>query len=270
MGFFIPLAIGGAKLLGTGAGLTAAGVGLTNLTTQLFPGLPKAVGQDIKSRAGKEVSGFDRSTGQIDYSPTEWLTSVAFGQNLSQLNEATQKASDLQILNSTSDDETLRSELKAAGLDTSEVELRKTESPDNYSARLKTLADKLDRYKAARIENVDPSKLVGEGGRLLSTSEIDAAVTNHRKADPDGPIQRARRAENRDITRHQDSQNLIALQFANSAADRQADREYRRDQQAYQNRRLDLQEARLDRKDRQAAIQQMIAGLAQMGASIAI
>ena len=31
-----------------------------------------------------------------------------------------------------------------------------------------------------------------------------------------------------------------------------------------------LKEARLDRKDRQAAIQQMMAGLAQMGASIAI
>ena len=66
------------------------------------------------------------------------------------------------------------------------------------------------------------------------------------------------------------SDKLLAMQFANSAADRQADREYRRDQQAYQNRKLDMQEARLDRKDRQAAIQQMMAGLAQMGASIAI
>ena len=64
--------------------------------------------------------------------------------------------------------------------------------------------------------------------------------------------------------------DLLALQFANSAADRQADREYRRDQQAYQNRKLDMQEARLDRKDRQAAIQSMMAGLAQLGASIAI
>lgn len=37
-----------------------------------------------------------------------------------------------------------------------------------------------------------------------------------------------------------------------------------------QMRREDAKEARLERKDRQAAIQQMIAGLAQMGASIAI
>jgi len=79
-----------------------------------------------------------------------------------------------------------------------------------------------------------------------------------------------RKAEVKEESRYRDSQDLIALQFANSAADRQADREYRRDQQAYQNRKLDLQEARLDRKDRQAAIQQMMAGLAQLGASIAI
>ena len=37
-----------------------------------------------------------------------------------------------------------------------------------------------------------------------------------------------------------------------------------------QMRREDAKEARLERKDRQAAIQQMMAGLAQMGASIAI
>ena len=37
-----------------------------------------------------------------------------------------------------------------------------------------------------------------------------------------------------------------------------------------QMRKEDAREARLDRKDRQAAIQQMMAGLAQMGASIAI
>jgi hypothetical protein len=60
------------------------------------------------------------------------------------------------------------------------------------------------------------------------------------------------------------------MQLEDNAEGRRADRELRRDQQAYQNRALDLKEARLDRKDRQAAIQQMMAGLAQMGASIAI
>jgi hypothetical protein len=41
-------------------------------------------------------------------------------------------------------------------------------------------------------------------------------------------------------------------------------------QQDYQNRALEMKDARLERRDRQSAIQQMMAGLATMGASIAI
>jgi hypothetical protein len=63
---------------------------------------------------------------------------------------------------------------------------------------------------------------------------------------------------------------LLLMQMNNAAEDRRVERELRRDQQAYQNRVLDLKEARMDRRDRQAAIQQMMAGLAQLGASIAI
>jgi len=63
---------------------------------------------------------------------------------------------------------------------------------------------------------------------------------------------------------------LLMMQMMNQQEDRRADRELRRDQQRYENRRLDLQEARLDRKDRQAVIQQLMAGLSTLGASIAI
>ena len=62
----------------------------------------------------------------------------------------------------------------------------------------------------------------------------------------------------------------LAMTMELNRLDRKDEREARRDERAYQNRKLDLQEARLDRKDRQAAIQQMMAGLAQLGASIAI
>jgi hypothetical protein len=103
--------------------------------------------------------------------------------------------------------------------------------------------------------------------RTASVGEIMGAGSKATVAHADAKETEATEKEER---RYRDSQDLIALQFANSAADRQADREYRRDQTAYQNRKLDMQEARLDRKDRQAAIQQMMAGLAQLGASIAI
>ena len=41
-------------------------------------------------------------------------------------------------------------------------------------------------------------------------------------------------------------------------------------QQDYQNRALEMKDARLERRDRQSAIQQMMAGLSTLGASIAI
>ena len=66
------------------------------------------------------------------------------------------------------------------------------------------------------------------------------------------------------------SDDRLALQLELNRLDRKDDREARRDQTALANRRLDIQEARGMRRDRQAAIQQMMAGLAQMGASIAI
>jgi len=67
-----------------------------------------------------------------------------------------------------------------------------------------------------------------------------------------------------------DANAILLMNMENNQANLRADRELRRDQQAYQNRALDLKEARMDRRDRQAAIQQMMAGLAQLGASIAI
>ena len=64
--------------------------------------------------------------------------------------------------------------------------------------------------------------------------------------------------------------DLLMMQMLQN--NRQSDRQFQlqQAQQNYQNRALDLKEARMDRRDRQAAIQQMMAGLSQLGASIAI
>lgn len=118
-------------------------------------------------------------------------------------------------------------------------------------------------YLTALAQTRGGAAAIAELGDRPTLPQVQGALSNLK-------TENIERVEGKADDRYRDSQDLIAMQFANSAADRQADREYRRDQQAYQNRKLDLQEARLDRRDRQAAIQQMMAGLAQMGASIAI
>ena len=104
----------------------------------------------------------------------------------------------------------------------------------------------------------------------LTVIDPDAITAGGTKYLKDEQAAKVRKAENKDERRYRDSQDLLLMNMENNQANLRADRELRRDQQAYENRRLDLQEARADRRDRQAAIQQMMAGLAQMGASIAI
>ena len=179
-------------------------------------------------------------------------------------------ARDLKVKNinqgTTSDRELIRQTLGNTNVNVSEeaLQIRPGETIDRYKARLSGLtATGTANVNNTGIEGYDPSKVV-DGMTATGVAQLGTGQkkTNREAAETKAQTE-VERLEGR-------SDKLLAMQFANSAADRQADREYRRDQQAYQNRKLDMQEARLDRKDRQAAIQQMMAGLAQMGASIAI
>lgn len=112
---------------------------------------------------------------------------------------------------------------------------------------------------------------------IAPTASVGEIVQAGGKATTEHADEKEKERETKDENRYQDTRKdkadanaILLMNMENNQANLRADRELRRDQQAYENRRLDLQEARLERKDRQAAIQQMMAGLAQMGASIAI
>lgn len=123
----------------------------------------------------------------------------------------------------------------------------------------------IERRKATRTARGKRSALTGEDPTSLDPNTIDpeTIVAGGTKVVKDENKAETDRLEGREDDR-------LAMTMELSRLDRKDEREARRDERAYQNRKLDLQEARLDRKDRQAAIQQMMAGLAQMGASIAI
>ena len=119
------------------------------------------------------------------------------------------------------------------------------------------------RSKAAATTGLDRSNFLTD----TDPGTILASATKLVKDEKDA---KETKAENKEERRYRDNQDLLLMNMENNQANLRADRELRRDQQAYQNRALDLKEARMDRRDRQAAIQQMMAGLAQLGASIAI
>ncbi len=70
--------------------------------------------------------------------------------------------------------------------------------------------------------------------------------------------------------RYDDTQRLTLMQLMQQGQRMDNQFAVQMAQQDYQNRALEMKDARLERRDRQAAIQQMMAGLATMGASIAI
>ena len=111
------------------------------------------------------------------------------------------------------------------------------------------------------LESTDPGTILASATKLVK-DEKDQKERDLLQKDED---------RYRDTRKDKaDANAILLMNMENNQANLRADRELRRDQQAYQNRALDLKEARMDRRDRQAAIQQMMAGLAQLGASIAI
>lgn len=127
-----------------------------------------------------------------------------------------------------------------------------------------------DKGRANALQTVQANNPDLDVSSIDTNAQIGTIMGAGAKATNQANTDEKRRLEVRDDKRYQDGQDLLLLQLSNQSEDRRAERELRRDQQAYQNRALELKEARMDRRDRQAAIQQMMAGLAQMGASIAI
>jgi hypothetical protein len=112
-------------------------------------------------------------------------------------------------------------------------------------------------------ENFDPSKL----GSNATPTQIRQAI----RGTLDTNKTTAKGEEKAEVLRKEGrADDLLMMQMLQN--NRQSDRQFQlqQAQQNYQNRALDLKEARMDRRDRQAAIQQMMAGLSQLGASIAI
>lgn len=139
-------------------------------------------------------------------------------------------------------------------------EITENTDPTKLKQELLRAAPKVQAIK-------DAQTFAAQNGIILNPSEYNndaAAMTAAANQQIEGKKKdEVRRLEGREDDR-------LALSMELSRLDRQDEREARRDQRALENRRLDIQEARGMRRDRQAAIQQMMAGLAQMGASIAI
>ena len=257
MPFFIPLIGYGAAATGLGAGATAiAGA---------IPGVKETLELDEKGRGKAEVNqgkdkGYDYRTGQINRGLGEKILDGLLGNDPTKIQENA-KTGYVEGLTEKFGDRIERTKgvkgyepignLSRMSADALDQEL--TRRQETKSARSRAAIETgIDRSNFEHL--TDPGEIIATGARMVK-DEAD---------------KKTKEAEDKDNKRYSDSQALLLMNMENTQANLRADRELRRDQQAYQNRVLDLKEARMDRRDRQAAIQQMMAGLAQLGASIAI
>lgn len=122
-------------------------------------------------------------------------------------------------------------------------------------------------YLTALAQTDDGHTAIAELGARPTLQQVQTALSKLNSTNK-GKEKKEKDTETRRQEGRED--RLLLMQMLQN--NRQSDREfqYRMAQDAYNNRRLDMQDARVERKDRQAALQQMMAGLAQMGASIAI
>jgi len=159
----------------------------------------------------------------------------------------------------------IQENLAGTQMNTSGLNIREGETIEDYDNRLGSLQRTGNAILNAEAStpNFDRSS-IGPGSTAATVVAAQRGQTDLNTKTEENKVQTERlRQEGR-------ADDLLMMQMLQN--NRQSDRQFQlqQAQQNYQNRALDLKEARLDRRDRQAAIQQMMAGLAQMGASIAI
>ena len=147
---------------------------------------------------------------------------------------------------------------------------------ENTNAKkLKALADDLQIDVVRRNNLLEAANLAGYGAEAagLKTNEISGMLRQKRERKEEterdrvqGEIERQEgRSDRRYNLERLDQNQLLMLQQQNTMADREDRRLERQMENRLNERRLDMQEARDFRKDRQMAIMQIVKGLQGMG-----
>ena len=222
----------------------------------------------VKENAEREYANYDFETGKRKRDLGDILGDALTGRGAA-IDEAVRKEHTRRL---ESDYGVARDEASTyLGSSIKVPEITENTDPDKLKQELLRAAPKVQAIK-------DAQTFAATNGIILNPSEYNGDATAMTAAANTKITEKAEaerlklKGEQEEETRRLEgrSDDRLALQLELNRLDRKDDREARRDQTALANRRLDIQEARGMRRDRQAAIQQMMAGLAQMGASIAI
>ena len=219
--------------------------------------LMELLGLDLESQAKGEVGALNsRRTGFDSYDLGDRFRGLISGVSREALEKRTGEIADQQL----TDLYQPQADINARNLQhlTADFQGVKGKTEGEIKAALGN-----DKARAAALQTVQTNNPDLDVATIDTNAQVGGIMGTGAKATKDATTAETRRQEGR-------ADDLLMLQMLQN--NRQSDRQFQlqQAQQNYQNRALDLKEARLDRKDRQAAIQAMMAGLSQLGASIAI
>ncbi len=158
--------------------------------------------------------------------------------------------------------EAIRQTLGGTKIDTTDqaLQIKPNETAAKFKSRLAGLvATGQQNIRNTGISGYDQSK-VTDGMGLAGVAALGTKQTTDN----------TKEVTKKKDKRYDDTQRLTLMQLMQQGQRMDNQFAVQMAQQDYQNRALEMKDARLERRDRQAAIQQMMAGLATMGASIAI
>lgn len=253
------LPFAGKALAGLGA--TTLGTGAVSRGISSNDQLMEWLGQTEEQQAQGEL--FDRTKKEgkrISRGPIESAFDFFMGRDRNVMERKALEQDNKRILKN----------ITQAGYDLEDI----TSSLDslNLSPKLKPVLDDSQDYNSFRQEIERARKAITAAENLKALHpDVDITGKNYQQLNTAFAVAEQKdrkKKENRGIKKENDAmaialmQNNIAMQQANNQMEMQ------RMQNAYNNRRLDLQEARNDRRDRQLAIMKIMEGFANMGKSV--
>ena len=224
------------------------------------------LGLGYTDAARKELSqdkykGYNPSTGTVNRGLMEGLTDFITGKDASKIQERTQELHVDSLENDLGKKVgRINAGLKEIGADDRTIEINKNSTRAGLTDEIDTLGAKIPKVAEAQDLNPDGNYTIdssiptlNRGARVGERGEANSAYY-----------------ESPQYQQYLDSKNLQSMMLGHQMQQSNNQFALQQSQLQLQNRREDAREARSERKDRQMMIMQMMKGLSQMGASMAI
>ncbi len=249
----LPLILGGAALLGGGIG------GARLLKDELNFTAEDAANEELLQQGTRK--GFNAKEGVINRGLFESLRDKAMGNSPEDILKATQakhlknltESKEGQALSDSRPDYQITNRMTQQEVD---KKYRETQRRDPVITQIKATGELGDKYSMKDLQSMDQDSLYS----VLKEAKVKERITD----DSTNPITQ------RNESRYIDSKNLQSMMLGHQMQQSNNQFALQQSQLQLQNRREDAREARGERKDRQMMIMQMMKGLSQMGASLAI